>query len=832
MGANVLLVSLLTFTTVILNLYSGVRVYLANRTSPTNRLFLTMCLALCLWGLGYTFMISADTADEANRWRIFSAVGWCFLYPVFTLFSVSFTGNRGLFSQRSGKFLLFVPAVIFFANTTGYPADWFVKTNWGWTYPYSRDMHWHAAFALYYTVLVGFSLYLLHTWGRQANARRIKHQARIMVGTIAAVYLLGAPVDTFLPMLGYEIVPVAIVFSTIFVVGLWYSITRYRVMMLNFKTAAEHILANMADPVLLVDERLVIEEVNAAAIALTGYPATGLIGRPFASLLDESTYTALQPLEPATAALQQNLEIGLVTSSGNTLPCLLSIQASHDEFGDLLGYICLAHNIEDRKRIEQLLKQSNDDLEACIGQRTAELELSNAFLQKEILERKAAEAKIEHLANHDHLTGLPNRRMFQQLLEQAVDRAEKTQSVFAVLFLDLDNFKFTNDTFGHTHGDAILAKVSERFSQLIRAGDTLSRIGGDEFMLLVEQLDRQHAAAMITRVLDQLQQEFRTAFHVNERESFIAFSVGIAIYPEDGADPETLVKNADIAMYEAKYSGKNAYRFCSPSMKQLVSKKSRIRSELNHAIERGELLLHYQPIIDPASSRITGFEALLRWNMNHEGLINPEEFIPLAEETGIILPLGDWVARHALMQLKSWHMAGQTDLRMAINISAGQLLNSQFLTQVMNHLQQLALDPAYVEFEITERIACQKDSRIIATLEMIKASRISITIDDFGTDFSSFMNVKLLPLDRIKIAKPFISGIDNGEKDAAIVSSIIALAKRIGIKVIAEGVETQAEVDFLRREGCDEIQGFYYYQPLSAEAAGNLLAGDQPLVSS
>ena len=824
MGANVLLVSLLTFTTVIFNLYSGVRVYLANRAAPTNRMFLAMCLALCIWGLGYTFMISADTADEANRWRIVSAVGWCFLYPIFVVFTVSFTGNRGLFRQNAAKALLFVPAAIFFANTVGYPDDWFVKTAWGWMYPYSKDMHWHAAFAAYYSVLVVFALWLIHDWGNRSKARRVKRQARIMSGTIAAVYLLGAPVDTFLPMLGYEMVPVAIIFSTIFVIGLWYSITRYRVMMLNFRTAAEHILANMADPVLLVSEQLVIEEVNAAAIDLTGYQASELIGRPFASLLDESAYTEFQPLDQTAADGQQNLEICLRSRDSRQIPCLLSVQAARDEFGDLLGYICLAHNIEHRKQIELLLRQSNEELERRIGERTAELELSNAFLQKEIAERKAVEAKIEHLANHDHLTGLPNRRMFQQLLERAVQRAEASQSVFAVLFLDLDNFKFTNDTFGHTHGDAILAKVSERFSQLIRAGDTLARIGGDEFMLLVEQLDRQHATQMITRVLEQLQREFRTAFRVNNRESFIAFSVGIAIYPEDGADPETLVKNADIAMYEAKYAGKNVYRFCSPLMKQQVSKKSRIRSQLNHAIERNELLLHYQPLIDLTSNRISGFEALLRWNMNQEGLINPEEFIPLAEETGIIIALGDWVAGQALAQLKQWQQAGYTDLRMAINLSAGQLLDSRFLTRVTTQLQQLELDPACIEFEITERIACQKDARILATLELIKAQRINITIDDFGTDFSSFMNLKLLPLDRIKIAKPFVSGIEKNEKDAAIVSLIIALSKRIDVKVIAEGVETQAEVDFLRREGCDEIQGFYYYQPLAAADATALLA--------
>ena len=819
-----LFISLLTFTTVLLNFYSGVRVYLANRTAPTNRLFLAMCLALCLWGLGYTFMISADTAVAANRWRIFSAIGWCFLYPLYVAFAVSFTGNQGLFRRYTAKALLFLPAAVFFANTAGYPADWFVRTEWGWMYPYSKDMLWHAAFAVYYSVLVIYSLWLLHAWGRQAKARRIRRQARIMFGTTAAVYVLGAPVDTFLPMLGYEMVPVAIIFSTIFVAGLWYSISRYRVMMLNFRTAAEHILSNMADPVLLVDGQLVVEEVNAAAVQLTGYPSADLIGRPFASLLDDSTYREIQSFEQMDGEWQQNLEISLCNRDNRTIPCLLSVQAARDEFGDLIGYICLMHNIEHLKRMEQLLRQSNEELELRIHERTAELEQSNETLHKEVAERKAAEAKIEHLANHDPLTGLPNRRMFQQLLERAIMRAESSQTGFAVLFLDLDNFKFTNDSFGHSHGDAILAQVSQRLSQLVRTGDKLARIGGDEFMLLVEQLDRRQAPAILTQLLDRLQQEFRASFHVNERESLITFSVGIASYPEDGKDSETLVKNADIAMYEAKYAGKNAYRFCSPQMKLQVLKKNDIRRQLNHAIEQNELFLHYQPQIDLSSNQISGFEALLRWNMHNQGLISPEEFIPIAEETGVIISLGDWVADQALNQLKQWQDLGHKQLRMAINLSSQQLLDCRFLNRVTKQLQQLAIAPDCIEFEITERVACQKDPRILATLELIKAQRINIAIDDFGTDYCSFMNVKLLPLDRIKIAKPFVSGIDKGHKDAAIVSSIIDLSRRIGVKVIAEGVETRSEYDFLHREGCDEIQGFYYQRPLSAAAASELLA--------
>ena len=819
-----LFISLLTFTTVLLNFYSGIRVYLANRTEPTNRLFLAMCLALCLWGLGYTFMISADTALTANRWRIFSAAGWCFLYPLYVLFTVSFTGNRGPFRQWPAKALLFLPAAIFFANTAGYPADWFVRTEWGWMYPYSKDMLWHAAFAVYYSVLVIYSLRLLHVWGKQAKARRVKRQARIMFGTTAAVYVLGAPIDTFLPMLGYEMVPVAIIFSSIFVAGLWYSISRYRVMMLNFRTAAEHILSNMADPVLLVNGQLVVEEVNAAATALTGYPAAELIGRPFASLLDDSAYRRIPAFEQMDGVLQQNLEIGLCSRDNRTLPCLLSRQAAHDEFGDLIGYICLLHNIEHLKRMEQLLRQSNEELEQRIHERTAELQQSNEALHKEIAERKAAEAKIEHLANHDPLTGLPNRRMFQQLLEQAVQQAEAGQTGFAVLFLDLDNFKFSNDSYGHSHGDAILVQVSQRLSQWIRPEDKLARIGGDEFMLLVEQLDRRQAPAILTQLLERLQQVFRAPFHVSQRESFITFSVGIASYPEDGKDRETLVKNADIAMYEAKYAGKNGYRFCSPQMKLQVRKKNDIRRQLNHAIEQNELFLHYQPQIDLSSNRISGFEALLRWNMNNQTPISPEEFIPIAEETGIIVALGDWVANQALTQLKQWQDLGHRQLRMAINLSSEQLMDSGFLDRVTKQLHQLAIDPGCIEFEITERVACQKDPRILATLELIKAQRISIAIDDFGTDYCSFMNVKLLPLDRIKIAKPFVSGIHKGQKDAAIVSSIIDLSRRIGVKVIAEGVETRSEYDFLHREGCDEIQGYYYQRPLNAAAASELLA--------
>ena len=357
----------------------------------------------------------------------------------------------------------------------------------------------------------------------------------------------------------------------------------------------------------------------------------------------------------------------------------------------------------------------------------------------------------------------------------------------------------------------------------LRHGDTLARVGGDEFLLLIEQLQVANFHRTMETITQSVREMFRAPFLVEEGERFLTVSIGIATYPEDGTDADALIKNADIAMYDAKYSGKNAWRFCSQSMKEKVLAKAVIRQNLFRALENEELILFFQPQINIASGRIVGLEALIRWRMQGEGFVPPDQFIPIAEETGLIIPIGDWVIKTAFGQLKIWNDLGYRDLRLAINVSAKQLRDRNFMVRVEQYMIEEKVAPTTIEFEITESIAFKRDTEVLDMLAEIKQSGISIAIDDFGTEYSSFMNVKMMPVDRLKIAMPFVSGIGKNEKDAAIVSSIIALSHKIGMKVIAEGVENEVEVEYLRLEKCDEIQGYYYHCPVPAERIPELL---------
>ncbi|MBP2642876.1 MAG: sensory box/GGDEF family protein [Firmicutes bacterium] len=811
-------VSLLFFTTVIINLYSGICVFRANPASKTNRLCLIMSIATAIWGIGCTFMISAENATIANYWRVFSASGRYFLYGSMLLFSVSFTDNRGILSKAFVQWLVFVVALLFFINTTKYPDSMFIRTTWGWMYRYSdRDMLWFASFVAYYTLSILCSAWLIYCWGKNSGKTREKKQAKIIVKVMLLVYILGTLVDAIMPMLGFEVVQMGIVFTTIFLAGIWYSITRYKLMMLNFKTASDHILTNMMDPVLLVGENLMIQEVNLTTLVLTGYEKKELIGKPLSSIIDGDTGRFINSVELFAEKDTPNLEVAISAKNQCVISCLLSIKVLYDEFQDVLGFIFLLHDITDRKRYEQLLKQTNGELEDKVRERTLELNLSNKSLQKEIVERKAAEDKVLYNANHDLLTGLPNRRLYNERLTNALSKAQLNGDVFAVVYIDIDNFKYLNDTFGHTHGDLVLEEVANRMSKFIRRGDMLARIGGDEFLLLVENLEQVTMRDTIETILFSLQTAFEKIFLIGDRECILSVSSGVALYPEDGTELDDLIKHADIAMYEAKYSGKNTYQFCSSSMKRKVLEQAHIRNNLFRALDNDELLLFYQPQVDVATGEIHGFEALLRWKMKHELFVPPNEFIAIAEETGLIVPIGIWVMKTAFLQLKQWHELGFKNLRMAINVSARQLMENDFIDKIVAHLEHIGLAPEYVEIEITESVAVVRDEGIIAMIDKIKEQNISLAIDDFGTDYSSFMNVKLMPVDRLKIAMPFISGIGKNHKDTAIVSSIIALSHKLGVKVIAEGVESLEEVEYLRREKCDDIQGYYYYKPLPPE---------------
>lgn len=422
--------------------------------------------------------------------------------------------------------------------------------------------------------------------------------------------------------------------------------------------------------------------------------------------------------------------------------------------------------------------------------------------------------EIEFMAYYDNLTRLPNRFLFRDRVEQAIHLSERTGNYIAVLFIDLDNFKTVNDTIGHNGGDELLKQVAKRLSGVIRKSDTIARFGGDEFLIMINDISEYHT---VTKILDKVMDIFEDLMVLEDQEFLITASAGIALYPVDGRDTDTLVKNADLAMYEAKAKGKNQYALCTEKIKDEVQLNMELSNDLYGAVERDELLVHYQPQIDLATNEIAGVEALLRWMHPTRGMISPGIFIPIAEENNLINDLGEWVLKTAATQNKKWQDMGLPPMVMAVNLSAIQMINPKIVENIEEIIKETGLDPKYIELEITESIAIEETDYVIDVLNKLKEIGFSIAIDDFGTEYSSLSRLKILPIDRIKIDMQFIQGIETNKKDRAITNVVINLAKSLGMNVLAEGVETAPQLDYLSENQCEYTQGFYHYKPMPAD---------------
>ncbi len=439
---------------------------------------------------------------------------------------------------------------------------------------------------------------------------------------------------------------------------------------------------------------------------------------------------------------------------------------------------------------------------------------------RDVSERRAIQEHIQHLAFHDALTGLPNRSLIQDRISQALTRADRGNHRLAVMFIDIDNFKNINDTLGHDAGDELLREVSRRLRDSVRGHDTIARQGGDEFIVLLDQLDDHQGA---TRVAQKILDALRTAFMVGGTGQHVSGSIGISIFPEDGSDAQTLLKNADTAMFHGKALGKNTYQFFTGQMNIAVKRRAAMESNLRAAVNNEDFLLVYQPQIDLVSGEIVALEALVRWNSEDSGTMMPGEFIPLAEETGLINELGEWVLREACRQNKEWQDAGLAPRRMAVNLSAKQLNDKGFIAMLVGILRETQLDPTFLELEITESQVMRQGEGSVMLLNEIAEMGIHLSIDDFGTGYSSLSYLKRLPIGKLKIDQSFIRDITVDPNDTAIVVAIINMAKSLDLEVIAEGIETAGQLTLLRAKGCGVGQGYYFSVPLDADSIAVLL---------
>jgi diguanylate cyclase (GGDEF)-like protein len=486
--------------------------------------------------------------------------------------------------------------------------------------------------------------------------------------------------------------------------------------------------------------------------------------------------------------------------------------AGNDELADLgAAFNAMQEKVQAR---EHALRSAHDELESRVESRTRQLNQANAQLLREIEERCRVEERLQHQAQYDGLTDLPNRLLAIDRLSQAMRAAERTQGHVVLIFLDLDDFKKVNDTLGHQHGDALLVQAAERLRQAVRAEDTVARHGGDEFLVIVGGLKSPEDAQPVA---DKIVRAFADSFDLGGSEVVVTPSMGLAVYPDDGDSPSTLLRNADLAMYDAKDAGRNTYRYFNQQVHDSSVHRLTVERRLRSALPRDEFRLVYQPLVSTASKQLVGAEALLRWHSPDYGWVEPDQFIAVAEHTGLIVDIGDWVLRTACAQVREWRELGWTDLRIAVNVSPRQFRGEGLLATVRDCLAAHGLPPGCLQIEVTEGLLIRNQPEVRETLMALSALGVRLAMDDFGTGYSSLSYLKRFPFDALKIDREFVRDLASDPDDRALVTAAIRLGKGLGLSVVAEGVETDTQFAFLAEQECDLVQGYLFSKPLPPE---------------
>ncbi len=565
-------------------------------------------------------------------------------------------------------------------------------------------------------------------------------------------------------------------------------ITEDKKMQLQYAHQAQ-IIEQVHDSVISTDLEGNIVSWNRGSKILLGYASQEMLGRHISTVyLEEDHKKASRDMATLKKRGKHRTVIRLRKKSKAIIYAELSLSLLKDEKGKPIGMVGYSHDITDRKRAED--------------------------------ELHAQRANLEHQAHHDALTELPNRTLFNDRLEQAVEKAKRNNTLFALFFIDLDRFKQINDSLGHAVGDDLLKVVTGRLKAAIRKEDTLARLGGDEFTIIMEELSNaQDSSVLAQKILEVLQQPIEIDGH----KLYVSSSIGISLYPQDDTDAGNLLKYADAAMYRAKEEGRNNFQFYSSEMTELALERLVMTTSMRQALESKEFVIHYQPQIDAENNVLIGLEALVRWQHPLKGLLAPIHFLPLAEETGMIIELDYWVMRTAIKQVASWYKEGLNPGVLSLNLSMKQLEHCDFIKRVQETIESYAFRPEWLKLEVTEGQVMQKPEEAIAKLSEINALGIGISVDDFGTGYSSLSALKRLPINTLKIDRSFIIDVPKDEEDAAIVRAIIALAKSLDLDLIAEGVETNAQKEFLLANDCKKIQGYYFSRPISAENVHTML---------
>lgn len=761
-----------------------------NPKKNVNRLFAAFSLPAAVWCFGFIFMTSAPDETAARLWFRIMASGWAFLEPLMLHIVLELTENAFIKKHRWIFTVIYAPAFLMTYSHVGLMlfVEDFVRTDYGWAYLYKKQPLELIANLSFVAVYIVSSLSLLYRSYRKSPNPVHRKQSRAMLATMVAsvfsfLLITYIPVVFDMPPLSY----LDLITVQIWELGLSYAILKYRLMVISPQSAAAGILDTMADGLLLTDPDGVIISANPALYELLQSDEEAVVHKPIESILPK-TFAAQSLRDLLARNVIHDMEGTAFSPNGGEISISLSASPVSDSLGQRTGYVVILRDITDRKRTEK---------------------------------------QLQYMATHDALTNLPNRTILNDRLRSALAWAKRYQQIVGVLLIDVDHFKQINDTLGHDAGDAILKEVAVGLNASVRACDTVARMGGDEFMIILTNLKDQKACEI---VIGRVRSSFSRQMAVGKPVT-VSLSIGISIYPDHAENLEDLMKFADLALYRVKASGRNSYQFYSPEIDAEARKSLKMEQELRLAIEGNQFELCYQPMYATGSGELMSVEALLRWDHPEFGLINPMDFIPIAEKTGLIVPIGEWVLAEVCRQLGEWgKRKGYRKIPVTMNVSARQFQDPLLLSKIERSLSDSGVEPNLLELELTESTAMMKIEQTLATVRRMKEKGISIIIDDFGSGYSSMSWLKQLDVRAIKIDRFFIQNVASDPYDAAIVKAIVSMAHSMGIQVVAEGIETLEQLEALKSMKwdvsteltCDWVQGYLFSKPVSPDAIAQM----------
>lgn len=776
-------------------MYLGIYVLCRDRKAKLNRVFFALCISYGLWALASCFSNSADSKDYCYIWGIVASIGYCTFASLALHFFLLYTKKYDLLKKRWLYLIIYLPCVIFIYQSL--KGNLFVKDyalgEYGWYVLMRTDSVYFWLFIMQILVYGTTSLLLCYFWWKSAPAKRDQKQAKIIFITAVISFFLCFFLEFIPRITGMSIPDMTPVGFVVWISGIVYGIAKYNLMLLTPSLAVENILQTISDSVILVDLNGVMITANQETIRLLKYDINELIGKPLSILFHKDN--DLNPADLINLLRNgpiRNIETFFITKNGEKIPINFSASFCRDDDETIIGFVAVAWDITSLKNTEE---------------------------------------RLRNLAHHDVLTNLANRLLLDERLSHDISVAQSNNKLIAVVLFDIDRFKDINDVYGHNIGDLLLIEIAKRLKTSVRLSDTIARLGGDEFVILLNGLNQANDfEATVQMVMKHLSEPY----FIDTYEINITVSMGISIYPIHGGDLRSLLKHADIALYKVKSQGKNNYQLYSAIMSSVVNEKMELENSLRKALANDELFLEYQTIIDTDTGLINGVEALLRWNHPEYGIIPPLKFIPLAEESGLIVPIGEWVLRTACLEAKKWQESGFPHILLSVNLSPIQFKLSNILSNILQILKETKFEPEYLMLEITESAAMNDYEKTNNILKQFQDHKIKVAIDDFGTGYSSLVYLKKMPIYAIKIDRLFIKDIQSDPDCIAIVTAMIAMAHSMRLKVIIEGIENDEQLirlnslkwEYVGSPICDATQGYLFSRPVEGKMIEDLLKKD------